>query len=273
MNKIIRNKDNGYSVINNHCLRNKNITEKAKGVFAIIMSLPDNWDFSINGLITICNGGESAIRSAIKELIENGYCQRSVIKHPITKRIIDWEYTFSEKPLCDFPQVEEPQMGNPHLENHTQLNKDELILNLNKDKEYTPKQTSDIVLSEIEKSKDQKMIGFDSSEMSEDFQRYYSVALGFLKQVISTVKESGGTVKSLEESKVGTWVKPIRDLYVIDKVDSSSVKLVYNNLPKDEFWSKTILSTSKLRKQFNTLIIQYASKSKSSYNNSKSIFG
>jgi hypothetical protein len=132
MNKIIRNKDNGYSVINNHCLRNKNITEKAKGVFAIIMSLPDNWDFSINGLITICNGGESAIRSAIKELIENGYCQRSVIKHPTTKRIIDWEYTFSEKPLCDFPQMGNPQMGNPHLGNHTQLNKDESIPELKK---------------------------------------------------------------------------------------------------------------------------------------------
>lgn len=132
MNKIIRNKDNGYSVINNHCLRNKNISEKAKGVFSIIMSLPDNWDFSINGLITICNGGESAIRSAIKELIENGYCQRNVIKHPTTKRIIDWEYTFSEKPLCDFPQVEEPQMENPHLENHTQLNKDESIPDRNK---------------------------------------------------------------------------------------------------------------------------------------------
>jgi hypothetical protein len=144
---------------------------------------------------------------------------------------------------------------------------------LNKDKKDTPKQTSDIVLVEIEKSKDQKMIGFDSSEMSEDFQRYYSVALGFLKQVINTVKESGGTVKTLEESKIGTWVKPIRDLYVIDKVDSSSVKLVYHNLPKDEFWSKNILSASKLRKQFNTLIVQYASKSKSSYNNSKSIFG
>ena len=128
MNKIIRNKDNGYSVINNHCLRNKNISEKAKGVFAIIMSLPDNWDFSINGLITICNGGESAIRSAIKELIENGYCQRKVIKDPITKRITDWEYTFSEKPLCDFPQVEQPQMEIPNLENHTQLNKEEINL-------------------------------------------------------------------------------------------------------------------------------------------------
>lgn len=135
MNKIIRNKDNGYSVINNHCLRNKNISEKAKGVFAIIMSLPDNWDFSINGLVTICNGGESAIRSAIKELIENGYCQRNVIKHPTTKRIIDWEYTFSEKPLCDFPQVEEPKVENPHLENHTQLNKDESIIKKNKERE------------------------------------------------------------------------------------------------------------------------------------------
>jgi hypothetical protein len=109
--------------------------------------------------------------------------------------------------------------------------------------------------------------------MSEDFQRYYSVALGFLKQFTNTVKESGGTIKSLEDSKIGTWVKPIRDLYVIDKIESSNMKLVFENLPSDDFWNKNILSTSKLRKQFNTIIIQYASKKKTNHNNSKSIFG
>jgi hypothetical protein len=127
MNRIIRNKDNGYSVINNHCLRNKNISEKAKGVFAIIMSLPDNWDFSINGLISICHGGETAIRSAIKELIEHGYCERRVVKDSDTKRILGWEYTFSEKPLCDSPQVEEPKLDIQDLGNQVQLSKEELI--------------------------------------------------------------------------------------------------------------------------------------------------
>jgi hypothetical protein len=136
MNKIIRNKDNGYSVINNHCLRNKNISEKAKGVFAIIMSLPDNWDFSINGLISICHGGETAIRSAIKELIEHGYCERNVSKDLDTKKILGWEYTFSEKPLCDFPQVDLPQVGFPNMGNQGQLSKEKLIPNkTNKEKE------------------------------------------------------------------------------------------------------------------------------------------
>lgn len=127
LNKIIRNKNNGYSVINNHCLRNKKVSEKAKGVFAIIMSLPEDWDFSINGLISICHGGETSIRSAIKELIEHGYCERSVVKDSDTKRILGCEYTFSEKPLCDFPKVEIPNVEFPKVENQVQLSKEELI--------------------------------------------------------------------------------------------------------------------------------------------------
>ena len=151
MNKIIRNKNNGYSVINNHCLRNKNISEKAKGVFAIIMSLPDNWDFSINGLISICHGGETAIRSAIKELIEHGYCERNVSKDLDTKKILGWEYTFSEKPLCDFPQVDFPQVGFPNMGNQVQLSTEELIPKkekkerLNKKEQYLFNFDSDFV--------------------------------------------------------------------------------------------------------------------------------
>lgn len=137
-------------------------------------------------------------------------------------------------------------------------------------KEYEnkpPKQTSDIVLFEIEEAKNEKMIGFDISNKSEDFKKYYSVALAFLNQFIKTIKESGGTVTSLEKSKIGTCVKPIRDLYVIDKIQSANVKLVFDNLPRDEFWSKNILSTTKLRKQFNTLIVKYNSKNKSNPTN------
>jgi hypothetical protein len=141
-------------------------------------------------------------------------------------------------------------------------------VNENKENESKPpKQASDIVLFEIEENKNEKIIGFDCSNKSEDFKKYYNVTLTFLNQFIKTVKESGGTVNSLENSKIGTWVKPIRDLYVIDKIQSANIKLVFDNLPKDEFWSKNILSTSKLRKQFNTLIVKYNSKNKSNPNN------
>jgi hypothetical protein len=116
------------------------------------------------------------------------------------------------------------------------------------------------------------MIGFDLTDRSEEFQKYYEVAMVFLDQFKKTVKDSGGSVNALEKSKIGGWVKPIRDLYVIDQVKGESIKLVYNNLPKDDFWSLNILSTSKLRKQFNTLVVKYAAYKKSNTVNSKAIY-
>lgn len=70
-------KDRNYTVINNTVARDKRLSLKAKGFFLIIMSLPEDWDFSINGIVKITKEGKTAIYSAMKELINFGYCQRS----------------------------------------------------------------------------------------------------------------------------------------------------------------------------------------------------
>ena len=96
MNRVKVEKSNDYTVISNVFLRDKKLSLKAKGMLAVIMSLPNNWDFSINGLDKIISEGKRAIYSTIDELIECGYCQRKQLRAEIG--FGEMEYTFSEKP-------------------------------------------------------------------------------------------------------------------------------------------------------------------------------
>lgn len=67
------NKNSDYTVVSNIHLKDKRLSLKAKGLLTLMLSLPDNWDYSIKGLCAICKENETAISSAIKELKENGY--------------------------------------------------------------------------------------------------------------------------------------------------------------------------------------------------------
>jgi len=113
---FIRIKPENYTTISNVFLRDRRLSSKTKGIMAIIMALPDGWDFSVNGLISIVKEGESAVRSAIKELIDNGYCGRKPVREG--NRISKWQYIFDgdgniEKSLlCGFQQVENLQVEN-----------------------------------------------------------------------------------------------------------------------------------------------------------------
>lgn len=73
MSKIRVNKTKDYTILSNHHLKNKNLSLKAKGLLSVMLSLPDDWDYSINGLSFICKENETAIVSALDELKENGY--------------------------------------------------------------------------------------------------------------------------------------------------------------------------------------------------------
>jgi uncharacterized phage protein (TIGR02220 family) len=144
--RTVKNKD--YTTINNTIFKDRNISCKSKGFFATIMSLPDNWDFSINGIDKILLEGKSAIYSCIKELELGGYIKRVVVRNELG-RIDRTEYYFFEtpenkgfSPHSDFPEVDIPEVDNPHVENQPQLNtNNNKVLN-----EETTKTTSDIGL-------------------------------------------------------------------------------------------------------------------------------
>jgi hypothetical protein len=128
MNKIIRKKNENYTIVSNVCVRDNRISLKAKGLMSLVMSLPDDWDFSIQGLSSIVKEGKSAIYAAINELKEFGYC--NVITSRDDKgKIIGNDYTFFEEPCTDIPYTENqdtdnPNMDNQDLENQPQINKD-----------------------------------------------------------------------------------------------------------------------------------------------------
>ena len=113
-NNIRRYKSKNHVTINNAIMKERDVSLKAKGLFALVMSLPDDWDFSIKGICAITKENYTAVNSAIHELIDAGYCRRQTVKE--NGKFVGCDYEFSEvktgSPRLGFPHTE-----NPHVEN------------------------------------------------------------------------------------------------------------------------------------------------------------
>ena len=123
--RVERNK--GYTVMSNHHLRNKELSLKAKGLLSQMLSLPEDWDYTLAGLSHINREKIDAIREAIKELERAGYIVRSRERDE-KGRLRGADYVIFEQPqtepILDLPTLENPTLEKPTLENPTQLNKD-----------------------------------------------------------------------------------------------------------------------------------------------------
>ena len=156
LNKVKREKNDNYSTICNCIMREKTISLKAKGLYALVMSLPPTWDFSVQGIVAISKEESGAIYTAIKELIKEGYCKRSMVSEK--GRFVGCEYTFfnkkrkpqeeephNEKPLRDFPHTENEEGNKLFNESNssssdttpTDLNKEKRLSNDNQKVEYS----------------------------------------------------------------------------------------------------------------------------------------
>ena len=147
--RVVKNKN--YTSMSNYHLKDMRLSLKAKGLLSVILSLPDNWDYSVHGLSYICKEGTDAIREAIRELEHAGYMFRSR-KRNKKGQLKNAEYVIYEEPqdrpaetdeeesslpmdsapVQDVPMHETPASENPTLvmptwerqmrENPTQLN-------------------------------------------------------------------------------------------------------------------------------------------------------
>ena len=88
---------NNFTIINNSILRDINLDMKSRGLLITMLSLPSEWNFSINGLYQILPDGKSSIRSGLKKLEELGYLVRTIVKND-NGRIIDVDYTLYDEP-------------------------------------------------------------------------------------------------------------------------------------------------------------------------------
>ena len=128
-------KNSGYTVMSNHHLRNRALSLKAKGLLSQMLSLPEDWDYTLQGLARINRESIDAIRQAIRELEQAGYIQRSRERDE-KGRLRGADYVIFElpqpvpasvSPTVENPTLENPTQENPTLENPMQLNKDKLI--------------------------------------------------------------------------------------------------------------------------------------------------
>ena len=126
MSVIRVEKNNNYTTMNNHHFRNRELSLKAKGVMSLMLSLPDDWDYTIKGLATLSKDGVDSVRSALKELEEQGYLTMKRVRNE-QGRLTSSEYVLkeipsAENPISGNPISEKPISENPILENPTQLN-------------------------------------------------------------------------------------------------------------------------------------------------------
>ena len=176
-------KTRDYTVMSNHHLRNTELSLKAKGLLSLMLSLPENWDYTTKGLSRICKDGIDSINSGVKELEANGYVIRrrvrnekgqlttteyTIFEQPQTldtgdvppkgeNPIVDkqaQEEPILENPILDKPKQEEPILGKPHQLSTNILNTD--LLSMEVSNPYPSNQYP------ANKEPQEKKMGYDS---------------------------------------------------------------------------------------------------------------
>ena len=135
-------KTRDYTVMANHHLRNTELSLKAKGLLSLMLSLPEEWDYTTKGLSCICKDGVDSICAGVRELEEHGYVVRERIRNP-NGQLGAIEYTILEQPqepkrekparenpvqanpVLDYPVLGKPEQENPAQLNTYRTNKDE----------------------------------------------------------------------------------------------------------------------------------------------------
>ena len=152
--RVIKNKN--YTTISNGVFKNEGISLKAKGLMGYLLSLPSDWDLSINGIVSVSKEGRTAIRNVFTELINAGYIERKQIRNK--GKFVGYDYFVFEQPKLD-----KPITVKPILDNSTQISKEVIKERINKK-----------TLSKSEKFKSEVFSYEYPKEMLDSFYDYWS---------------------------------------------------------------------------------------------------
>ena len=112
------NKKNNYTTMSNYHLNDKTLSLKAIGLLSKMLSLPDNWDYSINGLVAICKEKKTSVISTLDELKEHGYVivTKKMPNETDTGRI-EYIYDIYELPQFEKQGIEKQGIEKQGIEN------------------------------------------------------------------------------------------------------------------------------------------------------------
>ena len=152
--RVIKNKN--YTTISNGVFKNKGISLKAKGLMGYLLSLPSDWDLSINGIVSVSKEGRTAIRNVFTELINAGYIERKQIRNK--GKFVGYDYFVFEQPKLDKPTTVKCKS-----DNNLQISKEVIKERINKK-----------TLSKSEKFKSEVFSYDYPKSMLESFYDYWS---------------------------------------------------------------------------------------------------
>lgn len=136
--RVVKNKD--YTVMSNVHLKDKRLSLKAKGLLGLMLSLPSNWDYSVNGLVAIVKENKAAVQTALKELEEHKYLKRTRVQDETGR--FDYIYDIYEKPYDKLPCTDIQCTENRCTENQPQINTNKQITNKQNTKELNTNKQS-----------------------------------------------------------------------------------------------------------------------------------
>lgn len=163
--RVQKTKD--FTVMSNHHLKNKDLSLRAKGLLSVMLSLPEEWDYTLKGLAYISKEGIDAVRAAIRELEAFGYVECRRMRNS-KGQLTDTEYVIHEQPVLTEPKQEQPILENPTLDNPIQEEPMQgKSTQLNTNKLNTKKSNTDILNTYPIKSHQKEIqdaIGYDEIE-------------------------------------------------------------------------------------------------------------
>ena len=220
--RIERTRD--YTVMSNHHLRNANLSLKAKGLLSMMLSLPEDWNYTTRGLAKICKEGVDAIGAALRELEGAGYIVRHQ-RRDKSGRITDTEYVIYEQPQPDMsqpdtasPDTENPDMVKPDTEKPAELN----IEKSNTEKSITYGSSTDsIPFRETAAARPPERKGRDAMSVTDDLNEIVELLVETVCAKRKTTRISGADFPH----------EIVRSRFL--KLDSSHIEFVMDCLQKN----------------------------------------
>jgi hypothetical protein len=130
MSKIRVHKTSNFTVMSNYHFKEKRMSLKSKGLLSLMLSLPDDWNYNVNGLVKLSKDGKDGVMSALAELEKFGYLQRErVINSKGQFAGIEYnifEQPQPEKPIAEMPIKDKPISAKPIAEKPNLLNTNQL---------------------------------------------------------------------------------------------------------------------------------------------------
>lgn len=113
MSKVRVHKNGNFTIMSNYHFKERKMSLKAKGLLSLMLSLPDDWNYSINGLVTLSKDGKDGVMSALAELEKFGYLQRERVTNS-KGQFAGVEYNIYEEPQSKKPLAAIPTPANAH---------------------------------------------------------------------------------------------------------------------------------------------------------------